>query len=185
MKQLRIAAMVAAIVGGMASNNATAAEPGAFLGAEFGGSYFEVDDGSAGSASDSDQATVVRGGYYFTPNIAVEVFHANLYDWSGSGTSMEVEGFGAGLVGRKNFGADGNGYYLLGRAGAFQAEGRASTPFLAGVDDEATVPYFGVGGGFDFNRNVGIGLHVTHYQGDFQGVDIDSTTFTAAVEYRF
>lgn len=185
MRKLRIAAMAAVVVGGVVSNNAFAAEPGAFVGVEFGRSHFDVDVGRLGEGSDTDQAILVRGGYYFTPNIAVEAFHAQLYDWSDGDASLDVDGFGVGLVGRKNFGADGNGYYLLGRAGAFQAHGSAEGPSFGGIDDETTVPYFGLGGGYDFNRQVGIGLNATYFRGDFQGVDIDTTTFTAAVEYRF
>lgn len=185
MKQLRLAALAALVAGGLCSTQALAADTGGFVGAEFGTSELDVDIDDVGSGSDSDQSFLLRGGYYFTPNLAVEAFHAGLYDESEDGASLDVDGFGVGLVGRRNFGADGNGFYILGRAGAFRASASASLEELGSGDDESTVPYFGVGAGYDFNRNVGIGLNYTHYRGDFEGMDIDSNTFTAGVEYRF
>lgn len=184
MRKLRIAAVVATLAAGMAGN-ALAAERGAFVGLEVGTSDLDVDIDEVGSGSDSDQAFAIRGGYYFTPNLAVEAFHADLYGDSQDGASLDLNGYGVGLVARRNFGADGNGFYLQARGGAFRGKGSVSLEDFGSGSDTSTVPYFGVGAGYDFSRNIGVGLNYIHYRGDFDGVDIDSNTLTGAVEYRF
>ena len=66
---------------------------------------------SVGSADDNDTSYSVRGGYYFTPNIAVEGFYSNFFDKSATdGTTtadLKLSAIGVGIVGKKNFGADG------------------------------------------------------------------------------
>ena len=184
MKKLRVAALAAALVGSMVAGNAMAAERGAFIGGEWGGSRLDVSfEGE--SEEDSDHGFLFRGGYYFTPNVAVEVFHASLYDYSEEGYSAEIDGNGIGVVGRKNFGADNNGFYIQGRAGLFRSEGKASVEGLGSISDKSNEPYFGVGAGYDFNSNFGIGLNYTRYRGDFGDVSYDTSTLTAGIEFRF
>lgn len=185
MNQLRLAALAVLVAGGLASTQVHAAQPGAFVGAEVGNSDFDVDLDDVGSGSESDRTYAIRGGYYFTPNFAVEAFHANLFDESQDGISADVRGFGVGLVGRHNFGPDGNGFYLQGRAGLFRGKASVSVEDFGSGSESDNAPYFGVGAGYDFNANFGLGLNYTHYRSDFDGGDIDANTVTAAVEYRF
>src|SRR3546814_9805285 len=79
------------------------------------------------SASDDDSSYSIRGGYYFSPNWAVEGFYSRYGEseyFAGpeSGTSRELSGFGAGIVGKQNFGDDGLGFYLGGRAGIVDSQ---------------------------------------------------------------
>ena len=185
MNKLRLAAMAALTVGGLVANTAFAAEPGAFVGVEWGRSEVDVELEDLGEGSDSDQGYVLRGGYYFTPNVAVEAFHANLFDKSEGGASVELDGYGVGVVGRRNFGADGNGFYLQARGGAFRAKGSMSLEGLGSGSDASTTPYFGIGAGYDFSPSIGLGVNYTRYRGDFEGVEFDSDLVTAALEYRF
>lgn len=185
MKKLHIAAMAVALAGGMVANGALAAERGAFIGAEWGGSQIEIDVEDVGSDGDDDHSMVFRGGYYFTPNIAAEAFHSNLYDYSEEGYSGELDGMGVGLVARKNFGADNNGFYVQGRAGMFRASVDISMDDVGSARDKSTKPYLGVGLGYDFNRNFGLGVNYTRYRADFDGISLDSNTLTAGIEFRF
>jgi len=185
MRNLHLSALALAIAGGFAMNTAAAADRGAFVGAEWGGSQVEVNVDGLGSDSDDDHSIVLRGGYYFNQNFAVEAFHTNLYDYSEEGFSGELKGLGIGVLARKNFGADGNGFYVQGRAGLFRAKVELSEAGTGSVSDDSSDPYFGVGLGYDFNDRFGLGLNYTRYQTDFSGVEVDSNTLTAGVEFRF
>ena len=185
MQNKKIIAGACLLVGALFAGNAFAAERGVFVGVNWGGTRVDVDLEGVGSDSDTDHAFVVRGGYYFTPNIGVEAFHANLYDYSEEGYAAELDGNGIGVVARKNFGADGNGLYIQGRAGMFRADGAASEDGVGSVSGESTNPYFGLGVGYDFNRNFGLGLGYTRYTGDFDDLSVDASTVTANLEFRF
>lgn len=185
MRKTHLSALAIALAGAFAMNSAAAADRGAFVGAEWGGSQVEVDVAGLGSDSDDDHSIIIRGGYYFTPNFAVEAFHADLYDYSEPGFSGEFHGMGAGLVARRNFGADGNGFYIQGRAGLFRGEVELSESGVGSASDKSSDAYFGVGLGYDFNERFGLGLNFTRYQADFSGVSVDSDTLSAGVEFRF
>ena len=178
--------LAAAVLLGMASSGAMAVEAGSgFVAGEFGYSQVDVDLDGVGSDQDDDRMFAVRGGWWFTPNLAVEGFYTNLYDYSETGYSAELDGWGLGLVARKNFGADDNGFYLQGRAGIFRADGRAEEVGFVDISGNSTKPYFGVGLGYDFSRNVGLGLNYTVYRADFDDLSVDSRTLSAVLELRF
>lgn len=184
MKKVLSLALALAFAG--VSTGAMAVEGGTpFIGGEFGYSSVDVEFDGLGSDSDDDRTMAVRGGYYFTPNFAIEGFYTNLYDYSETGYSAELKGWGLGLVARKNFGADGNGFYIAGKAGVFRADGDASEAGIGSISGSSTKPYFGVGLGYDFNDNVGLGLNYTVYNADFDDLSVDSRTLTASVELRF
>lgn len=175
----------ALLLAGM-STSAFAVEAGSgFIGGEFGYNAVDVDLDGFGSDSDDDRTMAIRGGYYFTPNIAVEGFYTDLYDYSEEGYSAELDGWGLGLVARKNFGADANGFYIAGRLGVFRADGDASEDGIGSIGGSSTKPYFGAGFGYDFNENVGIGLTYTVYNADFDDLSVDSQALTAGIEVRF
>src|SRR3546814_5889356 len=78
-----------------------------------------------------------------------------------SGTSLELSGFGAGIVGKKNFGDDGLGFYLGGRAGIVASKFDIEVSCIAGVikaSDDSIAAYVGVSAGYDFSTNLGLGL---------------------------
>lgn len=182
----KIISLAAALVLAGASTGAMAVDGGtAFVGGEFGYSAVDVELDGFGSDSDDDRTMAFRGGWYFTPNIAVEGFYTNLYDYSEPGYSAELKGWGLGLVARRNFGADGNGFYIAGRAGVFRADGDASETGVGSISGSSSKPYFGAGLGYDFNDNFGLGLTYTVYNADFDELSVDSRTLTAGVEFRF
>lgn len=185
MQKKKILAAACLCAGAVLAGNAFAAEPGVFVGVNWGGTQVDVELEGEESDSDSDHAFVLRGGYYFTPNIAVEVFHANLYDYSEEGYSAKLDGNGAGVVARKNFGADGNGFYVQGRAGMFRSKGAIGVEGYGEISESSTDPYFGLDLGYDFTRNFGLGLGYTRYTGDFDDLSVDASTVTANLEFRF
>jgi opacity protein-like surface antigen len=155
------------------SMSASAAElSGGFLRGEFGNSDVDVD-----GTSDDDNALGIGGGWYFNPNFAVEGFWNNLYD----SNDAELSGFGLGLKGKTTV-ADGKGFYAEGRIGMFRAKGE-----IDGFGSEtSTSLYYGVGAGYDFNENFGLGLNYTRYNADFDdGFDVDASTITGSIELRF
>jgi hypothetical protein len=104
------------------------------------------------------------------------VFWANLYNED----DVDLTGFGAGIVGKKNFGAENEGFFIDGRIGVARL-----TADVVGDEATSTKPYFGVGVGYDFSDKVGAGIRYTRYTGDFEGADVDADTLTAALEIRF
>src|SRR3546814_17448865 len=87
----------------------------------------------------------MRGGYYFSPNWAVEGFYSRYGEseyFAGpeTGTSLELQGFGAGIVGKKNFGDDGLGFYPGGSAGIAASMFDIVVSGIAGVIEESDDP---------------------------------------------
>lgn len=155
----------------------------------------ELDDQAA---SDDDTGFSLRGGYYFTPNWAVEGFYSRYGDgdfFSGSpdrGTSLELSGFGAGIVGKKNFRDDGLGFYLGGRAGIVASKLEVEVSGVGGPgndSDDSTDAYVGISAGYDFSTNLGLGLSYDYFQTtpEIAGSEFDLTVGTVALglEYRF
>ena len=155
------------------SMSASAAElSGGYIRGEFGNSDIDVDGGS-----DDDSAMGIGGGWYFNQNFAVEGNWTNLYDSDG----VELSGFGLGLKGKTTV-ADGKGFYGEGRIGMFRANAEVSG---FGDEESSTSLYYGVGAGYDFNENFGLGLNYTRYNMDFDGLDVDASTITGSLEIRF
>jgi hypothetical protein len=154
------------------STNAMASDlTGGFIRGDVGRTNVDVD-----GFDDNDTGLLFGGGYYFNENFAVEGFYTNLYDDS----DVSLHGLGLGLVGKKSFGTDGEGFYIDGRAGIARMKGEAGS-----VDETSTDPYFGVGFGYDFNQNFGAGIKYTRFTGDFDGADVDANSLTASIEFRF
>ena len=158
------------------SNVALAADGTTFLRAELGHTAIDVDL----VGDDSDTTTTLRGGYYFTPNFAVEAFAGNLFDGNVFGYDAEFNGYGIGGIAKKNFGADGNGFFINGRAGVMRAHAE-----LGGAKDDTTEPYIGVGAGYDFSKAFGLSVNYDLIQSDFDGLDVDVETLTLGAEVRF
>ncbi|NUS38507.1 MAG: porin family protein [Lysobacter sp.] len=153
---------------------------GPFVRVEGGRSHLNVN-----GSSDNDTTWSLRGGYAFTPNVAVEGFYSNLYDKSNSVGSAKVNSFGAGVVGKYNFGPENSGFFVDGRAGLARNKVKIGVPGLPSQSDSKVKPYYGVGAGYDFNRNVGVGLNYDWNKASAFGVSGKLRTVTLGAEYRF
>jgi hypothetical protein len=183
MKKTLILACALALAG--VSNVALANEAGTgFVRAEVGESDVEFEIDGFGSGSDTDTAFSLRGGYYFTPNFAVEGHYSNLYDQSEAGASVQLSSFGVGVVGKKNLGANNSGFFFSGRAGVENVEGEVDDGFDS-ASDNSTNLYYGVGAGYDFNETFGLSLNYDFRQADFEGIDADAETLSLGGEVRF
>lgn len=176
--------LAAALALATLSTNAFAGQ--AFVRAELGSSDTEVSfDGFRGSESDTSAG--IGGGYWFTPNIGVEGHVATLYTKDlGYDEDLDLVSIGAGLVVKKNFGADNTGFFIGARAGIARMTAQVREDTWDVVDDESsTKPYYGVNVGYDFSRRWGLSLNYDRRQGDFSGVDVDVDTYSLSGEFRF
>ncbi len=179
MKNSMIFASLLALSGLSTSAMAADTSSNWFVRGEIGNSKLSVH-----GVSGSDTSFGGRVGYYFNPNFAVEGFYTDFGSSTDSGFSAKIDGFGAGLVGKMNFGPDNTGWFISGRAGVLRSKAKVSFGGFH-VSDSATKGYIGVGGGYDFTRNFGLSLNA-----DYNGVDVFSQggslkTLTAAAEFRF
>ncbi|WP_242111678.1 porin family protein [Luteimonas aquatica] len=159
----------------------------AVLANETGYGFLRVEAGNSkfgGDADGDDNAFGVRGGYYFSRNIALEGFYTQYGKDSDYGYETKVDGYGVGVALKKNFNEDDIGFYLGGRAGLVNAKVK-----IAGDDDTDLRPYVGVALGYDFTRNFGLGLNYdyTKLKPELFGTDVDVkvTTLTLSGEFRF
>src|SRR3546814_10573074 len=167
-----------------------------FVRIEAGTSEAELElDGQA--ASDDDSGYSIRGGYYFSPNWEVEGFYSRygeseFFDGPDQGASLELSGFGAGVVGKKNFRDDGLGFYLGGRAGVVASKLDIEFSGIGGVSDESDDSidaYVGISAGYDFSTNLGLGLSYDWFQASPEiagaGFDLTVETLALGLAYRF
>lgn len=181
MKKLSLPALAIALALAGASTTASAAS---FLVLQAGRSDVDIDVSGAGSASDKDTSYAVRGGYYFNPNFGVEAFYTNVYDESQDGASVKANALGAGVVAKKNFGADGNGFFINGRAGVSRGKLEASVDGLGRDTSSSYDPYVGIGAGYDFSRSFGLSLNFDHLRGKGDGVDVTANVLMLGIEFR-
>jgi opacity protein-like surface antigen len=172
------------------STAASAAGSGGFVRGEIGRSHVNFDASGVGSDSDNDTSYSIRGGYFFNANFAIEGFYSKFYDKnftyvSPDDTNLKLSAIGLGLVGKKNFGADGNGFFIDGRAGVTRGKIDVSVSGFGSDSATSTKPYFGVGAGYDFSRNFGLSLNYDHQKGDGDGFSVTANTLTLGAEYRF
>lgn len=157
--------------------------------AEGQGPFVRVEGGHsqlhANGASDGDTAWSLRGGYAFNPNFALEGFYSKLYDATDNGVSGKVDGVGVGVVGKKNFGPDNTGFFIDGRVGVARNKVKVGIAGLGSDSDTSTKPYYGVGAGYDFNRNFGLSLNYDRNKASAFGFDGKVNTLTMGAEYRF
>lgn len=172
------------------STAASAADASWFVRGEVGRSHVNFDASGVGSDSDNDTSYSIRGGYFFNANFAIEGFYSKFYDKnftyaSPDDVSLKLSAIGLGLVGKKNFGADGNGFFIDGRVGVTRGKVDASVSGFGSDSATSTKPYIGVGAGYDFSRNFGLSLNYDHQKGDGDGISITANTLTLGAEYRF
>lgn len=174
---------VALVLAGL-SNVALAADGAAgFIRADIGQSDIDVD----GVGDESDTSTSFGGGYWFNRNFAIEgrigvLANEQLAD----DIDVDLVHWDLGAVAKKNFGADGNGFYINGRAGFSRLTVQVREDDFDVIDDESDIkPYVGVGIGYDFNDNWGLGLGYDVRRADIDGADIDVDTLSVGGEWRF
>ncbi|QYR53110.1 outer membrane beta-barrel protein [Lysobacter soyae] len=181
-----------------------AGNKGAFIRGEVGKT--EINNGTAGVPDSKDTSVNVRGGYYFTPHVAVEGFYGRYYDKdttlpAGAGSvNQRVTGYGVGVVGKMRLAQDqtaNTGWYGQARGGVMKADSKVETNLLASstnvvTTDKGTVtPYVGVGVGYDFTPNVGVGVNYDYFRGRnndaYTGAKnrYNSNSLTVSGEYRF
>jgi len=113
-----------------------------------------------GSCDDKDTAYRVFGGYKFHPNIAVEGGYAPLGETSSGAFKFESNAWDIVGVGSWPLG---NNFSILGKLGFYNAEVKLSGP-VSGKKTTTDLTY-GIGGQFDFNRNLGLRLEWNRYSG--------------------
>ena len=165
------------------------AEGHGFVRGELGRSKIDVSADGIGSDSDRDTTWGVRGGYWFNANVGVEGFYSQLYSESVSdGTdtyNAKLHAVGVGLVAKKNFGGDHQGFFIGGRAGI--ARGVVTVEYDGDVEADASSakPYFGVGAGYDFSEKFGMSLNYDRVKGSGDGLSVTAKTLTLGFEARF
>ena len=171
----------------LASFSTSALAGQGYLRAEIGNSETEISAPGFGSASEDDTSAVFAGGYWFNANFAVEGHVGAFYNQDlGDDQELDVVALGVGLVGKKNFGANNSGFFVSGRAGVSRITVQVREDEFDVIDDESsTKPFYGVGVGYDFNENWGLGLNYDRRQADIEGLEIDVDTISVGGEWRF
>lgn len=182
MKKTLLFASLLALAG--ASSVAAAADNSWYVRGELGQS--NISSNAFVGSSNSDTSGSLRAGYYFNPHIAVEGFYANYGNRTDAfGDKLSVDGWGVGVVAKQNFGADNTGFFIQGRAGISRLHGSLDTLGVNVWSSNKTKGYLGVGGGYDFNPNVGIGVNYDYTPAGSNGFSGHISTWTGGVEVRF
>ena len=165
------------------------AQGNGFIRGELGRSDLDFSVDGA-SASDKDTSWGVRGGYWFNPNFAVEGFYTHAYKTSfsedGYDADLRLHGVGLGVVGKKNFGGNHQGFFIGGRAGI--SRGVATFDVDGDVEEaeaSSAKPYFGANAGYDFSERFGLSVNYDRLQADGDGFDVDVDLLTLGAEVRF
>ena len=180
MKKTFVLASMLALAG--VSSAAAAADGNWYVRGEAGKSRISADDLNG---HDTDNTYGVRGGYWFNPNFAAEAFYTRFGDDTSNGASARLDGVGAGVVGKKNFGPDNTGFFVDGRVGALRARTSLRVDGLGSSSDRSTKPYIGVGAGYDFSKAFGLSLDYDYNKADAFGAGVTAKTLTVGGEYRF
>ncbi|MBS0463359.1 MAG: porin family protein [Proteobacteria bacterium] len=181
MKKTLLFATLLALAG--ASSVAAAADDSWFVRGNLGSSNLHIN--SFGSTS-SNTAGGVSGGYYFTPNIGIEGRYQSYGNHGDSlGNSLDVDGWGLGVVGKYDFGPDNTGFYIDGRAGWMRMHAKATLAGVGSASINKSKGYAGVGAGYDFNRNFGVGLNYEYAGAGDKGNSAHTNTWSVSAEARF
>lgn len=166
---------------------AFAADGAGFLRAEVGTSDLDAQVAGLGRISDDDTSAILSGGYWFNPYVALEGHLGTLYtERQDDGTDFDLVTAGVGVALKKNFGAEGEGFFVGGRAGVARVTAQVREDSFTVVDDEhSTKAYFGVNVGYDFNERFGLSLNWDRRQADYPGIETDIDTLALGGEFRF
>jgi OmpA-OmpF porin, OOP family len=158
----------------------------AYIGGQLGQTNFKADC-SGVDCDKKDTSFRIFGGYQFTPNIAAELGYADL-------GKLKVSGFGIeGDVAATAWDLSGvfswpiQQFGVFGRLGVARVEAKPGGAFSGFDSNTKTGLVWGLGGSYDFNRNVGLRLEWTRYKADSGSLagegDIDNLSI--GVLYRF
>jgi OOP family OmpA-OmpF porin len=162
-----------------------------YIGGSIGQSKFNIDCGGL-TCDDKDTAFKIFGGYSFNQNIAVEVGWQDLgkSTISGPGGSDELKASAFDLTGVFSWPFSASGFWVFGRAGFYY--GKVELSGLDTGSKTSTNLTYGLGGGYDFNKNLGLRLEWQRYskmkaRNDATGVedDGDVDALSIGVLYRF
>lgn len=163
-----------------------------YAGANIGQSKVNLDCTAGLTCDDSDTAFKIFGGYSFTQNIALELGYVDLgkATLSGPGGKDEIKATAFDLTGVFSWPFSNSGFSVFGRAGLYSGKLE-----LSGVDHGSkttTDLTYGLGAGYDFNRNLGLRAEWQRYskmkvRNDANGAedDGDVDALTIGVLYRF
>jgi OOP family OmpA-OmpF porin len=192
MKRIGIAALSATAMAFALPAAAQSVDTKAFYaGLNFGQSKFNADCSGLTSCDTKDTALKFFGGYSFNKNWAAELGYADLgkAKFSGPGGDDELKGSAFDLTGVFTWPFS-ESFSVFGRAGLYNGELK-----LSGVDTgskSTTDLTYGLGAGYDFNRNFGLRAEWQRYSkmkahNDATGADDsgDVDAMTIGVLYRF
>jgi len=158
-------------------------------------------DGAVGRASvddqgidDNDTGFRVGAGWRFVENFGAEIGYLDLGEVGeevavgGATASVETDGFYAGVAGKIPLYDANTGVYLSARAGLYfwDATGRVrSGATSVRLDESSNDLYFGVGAGYDFNEQFGVGVAYDRYQVGDESADLNYGLLSLTGEVRF
>jgi OmpA-OmpF porin, OOP family len=181
LKKTSIAAILAASglavsSAAMAQAKGSASELGFYAGASVGQSKADCGNTAGLSCDDTDTAYRIFGGYKFHPNIAVEGGYAPLgkIKASGAGINVEFESNAWDIVGVGSWPL-GNNFSIFGKLGFYNAEVKLTSNLGASGKKTTTDLTYGIGGQYDFNRNLGLRLEWQRYS-SVKGPDASSSS---------
>jgi len=156
-----------------------------YIGGSLGQSKFKGDCGLA-NCDTKDTSFRLFGGYQFTPNIAAELGYTDLGKVKG-----DVPGFGSGEISANAWDLSGvfswpiGQFSVLGRLGIARVEAKPGGIF-SGDSSTKTGLTWGLGGQYDFNRNLGLRLEFQRFRADSGGGDTnDVDNLSIGVLWRF
>ena len=144
------------------------------------------------SCDDKDTSFRLFGGYQFTPNISAELGYADhgKAKLSGPGGTDELAATAWDLSGIFQWPFSNTGFSVFGRLGLYVGKVELSGPDHG--DKTSSNVTFGLGAGYDFNRNIGVRAEWQRYskmkaRNDATGVEDegDVDALSIGVLYRF
>ena len=164
----------------------------AYIGGSIGQSKFNTDCPSPLTCDDKDTAFKIFGGYSFNRNSAAEIGWQDLgkANFTGPGGSDELKGSAFDVTGLFSWPFAESGFSVFGRSGLYFGKLE-----LSGVDTgskSTTNLTYGLGAGYDFNRNLGLRAEWQRYskmkvQNDANGAESDGDVdaLSIGIIYRF
>jgi len=164
----------------------------AYVGGSIGQSKYNTDCPSPLSCDDKDTAFRLFGGYQFNRNIAAELGYADMgkAKLTGPGGTDEMAATAFDLSAVLMWPFQGTGFNVFGRLGAYAGKLELSGPDH-GSKNTTNLTY-GLGAGYDFNKNIGVRGEWQRYskmkvRNDATGVedDGDVDVLSIGVLWRF
>jgi OmpA-OmpF porin, OOP family len=157
-----------------------------YIGGSLGQSNFKADCGGI-DCDKKDTSFRIFGGYQFTPNIAAELGYTDL-----GKLKVDLGPFGSGDVSATAWDLSGvftwpiaNQFGVFGRIGFARVEAKPGG-VLGGDSETKTGLTWGLGGSYDFNRNLGLRLEFQRFRADAGGGDTaDIDNLSLGVVWRF